>query len=416
MIHISEDEMNCCGCGNCSLICPVKAISMVTGQKGFYIPKINMAVCINCNKCEMACPNINRSLNEDHFCRKIFAYKLKDKRKRMQCQSGGAFFTIADYVFSNYVNPSVYGVALNEKSMAVEYVRIDTPEDIGKLAGSKYVQANMTKIQESIGRDLKNGKQVLFSGTPCHVSAVRKYLELQKIDSSKLISVDILCHGVISQKIFKDYIDYVENLLGDTVAAFRFRDKKIDGWGGCYSTFTMVNGKKYVSRDYLDLYQADLFQHDSCYKCKYASVDRVSDITIGDYWAIGIVDKKFRDSAGVSCIISNTLTGSSIVETLENYGDILETSLQEAIQGPLQAPLLLPADRNPTEFWMRYYDKGMEGILKYKEQIPLIAGIPVTTDWKFIRNFVRGRLSQNVLLLCLKRKINRCVKRKYTEP
>lgn len=232
MITLREDNIACCGCGNCAQVCPCQAVSIECAKKkGFLIPKIDAEKCVRCGKCLKVCPIIKSPARRNRM-HKVIAFKLHNKENRLNCQSGGAFCAIAQIFFSKYKNVAVYGVALCEASMQIRYIRIDRPKQLGLLASSKYAQANMSGIQKQVQEDLRNGLYVLFSGTPCHIGALVKYLKMQKIDTDRLLLLDFLCHGVLSQKLFQEYIDKIEKLLGEQVHHFRFRDKRIDGWGG----------------------------------------------------------------------------------------------------------------------------------------------------------------------------------------
>lgn len=153
-----------------------------------------------------------------------------------------------------------------------------------------------------------------------------------------------------------------------------------------------------MSSNYLDLYQLDLYQLDLCYRCEYTTQERITDITIGDYWRIGAVSKRFYDSAGVSCVISNTQKGDEILKVMGGIGEVLETSLEDAAQRPMLEPLRLPDGADSPNQWRRYFDQGIIGILPNISLTRVVAGIPVTLNKKLIIGFIKGWLNRNAIV------------------
>lgn len=192
-------ESECCGCAACANACPVDAIRMEEGKEGFVFPKVDLNTCIQCGKCVKTCPvlEIDRPNRKEPDCRA--AYGADEIRK---VSSSGAIFTLlADDVFQR--GGVVYGVALNDE-FEIEHRRITSMEELSALRRSKYVQSRVGLSYRQVKQDLKNGKTVLFSGTPCQNAGLRKYLG--RTDTEKLILADIVCHGVPSQSVFNEYL------------------------------------------------------------------------------------------------------------------------------------------------------------------------------------------------------------------
>ena len=401
MISI-DDKKSCCGCKNCESICTHDAIKMQTDKKGFSYPIIDSGKCIDCGLCERVCPLMNMEMNVSKT-KTAFAYKRKDYKKRLKSQSGGAFASIAEELLSTNKKCSVYGAALDE-DMKVVYKRITSINRLDSILGSKYVQADIMMTQKNVANDLKEGFTVLFCGTPCYVAAIKKYVETMRISMDKLILVDFICHGVMSPSIYNDYISNIEKMIGK-IKDFRFRDKNIDGWGGMHSRAIMPNGVSFALEGYIVAFHRDTFHRDSCYCCKWNTLYRPSDITIGDYWSISNYDSAFYDSMGVSCVLANTEKGGGVVSrTLNKFGKILETPIESAIQRPLAQNLIAPA--NMEQEWKSYFTCGVDGIIAEKSVVKFWNNIPITNDVGFLKIYYKNRLKNTRIGMLLRRIIN----------
>lgn len=356
-MNLAIDKSKCCACTACKNICPKQAIEMISDEKGFLYPKINENRCIKCGLCEKVCfYNTGYKVLDDHLKKiETYAIKHKDFNIRMNSRSGGIFTALSDYILNN--NGVIYGVGYKE-NFVVCYKRAETKEERNKFRGSKYVQSELNDIFEQVKNDLENDRWVLFSGTPCHVAGLVKYLGKKKYE--KLLLVDIVCHGVPSPKIFKDYINYVEKKYNGKVDNFDFRDKTF-GWNTHIESF-IINNKKYSSNIYTNLFYSHLGFRESCYTCQVANLNRPSDITIADCWGIAENRPDIDDNKGVSLVIVNTEKGKFIQEKilsdLECYTIDINDYMQPQLRGPNKR------SEKVDVFWNDYLNNGFTYIAK----------------------------------------------------
>lgn len=353
---INNNMKLCSGCGACSLICPVNAISMKEIIGGFRYPEIDPKKCINCKKCKEVCAVNKNTVVSDPDYEEIFAYRMNDPQKRMKSQSGGAFSALAEAVLSE--DGIVYGVMLNEEFEA-EYIEIDKIEDLYKIQGSKYVQANTKSTFNSVKNRLKEGKRVLFGGTSCHVDALLGYLK--GMDISNLFTCDLVCHGVPAPELFKKYIKYQRSLNGE-IKNYNFRDKSAGGWHFSIETWHDPDDILHCSRDYTDLFYSDMALRESCYNCKYSSFDKPADITVGDFWGIENVMPEMDDNMGVSLVIVRNEKGKTLFANMQKDAVILKVPREKCIQQNLIAPTPRPA--SVYALWDEYRERPYRYILQ----------------------------------------------------
>ena len=200
-LNNSNKEL-CSGCTACYNVCPVNAIKMIEDEEGFKYPKIDKEKCVNCKLCEKICPNIKKSL--DNSIIEAYGVKHKNEKERMTSRSGGIFVALSDYILS--LNGVIYGAKLNN-DFTVTHRRAENKEKRDKFKGSKYIQSDMERIILDVEKDLQEGRKVLFSGTACQVAAINEYIPKKYRDN--LYTCDLICHGVPSPKIFKEYLKYI---------------------------------------------------------------------------------------------------------------------------------------------------------------------------------------------------------------
>lgn len=328
-----KSKNDCCGCGLCANKCPKGAIQMKEDEFGFFFPEIDEKKCVDCKSCKLNCVYQNLNIVEEKaFAQKAYISYCKDLNSLLSSSSGGVFGSVAyNFIKSGGI---VYGCSMEyENELTPKHIRVTQINDLEKLKGSKYVQSSIFDVFSKIKDDLKNGNEVLFSGTPCQVASIKKYT--QSIKSGHLYTMDIICHGTPSIKIFRDYIKVLEKKLNGKIINFVFRDKT-NGWG-CNAKVYYIDKKgkhheklipSYLSSYYNHFLKSNIYR-DNCYSCKYANNNRVGDITIGDYWGVekehsdlmkqngGVIDSK----KGVSCLLVNTDDGSNL---LEKYGTDLQ--------------------------------------------------------------------------------------------
>ncbi len=344
--NLCSDD-NCTGCMACANSCNKNAISIVQNSEGFYRPVIDEKTCVACGLCLKVCPILTPS-NEYNSPIKVFAGWHLDSEIRMNSSSGGIFSAMAESVLEQ--GGIVVGASYNN-NMKIEHCAVETKEQLNKLRLSKYAQSEIGFIYKDIKEALKEGRRVLFCGTPCQVAGLRKFLVK---DYEHLILCDFICHGVPSIKMLHKYLEWLEHRYGE-IKHINFRDKR-KGWYDALRVVTLKNSKKVVMRGKKDAYWVGFNNNnnnmqESCYKCKFVGLKRNSDITIADYWGVGKkIPFGYKDDIerGVSCIIANSRKGLKILTESENKIKLIERNLEEVLEGnqTMLRPCARPASRN----------------------------------------------------------------------
>lgn len=320
-------EKNCCICGNCVQRCPKEAISLTKNFNTFNYPEINYNLCNGCNRCETVCPTLNE-LNQQQ-CLGAYMAKNINLTERKLSSSGGMFSVFANYIIEN--NGLVCGAAFD--GLKVKHIIVDNKADLYKLRGSKYVQSDLGDCFEHIEKYLDNNRLVLFVGCPCQTAALRTYLK--KDYSNQLYLVDFICHGMLSQSLFDDYIKYLEKKYKSRVVSFSFRDKT-DGWIESGPKIKFSNGKIKRWPLYEDTYMQGYFSavcmKNSCYTCKYKNFHSGSDITFADYWGCEILDPEFYDFYGVSEVVINNENGNLLFNNISNNIEYKAVDLENIVK------------------------------------------------------------------------------------
>ena len=327
---IEKFHDSCCGCGVCAERCPKGAIKMLPNRQGFYYPVISSDACVDCGVCAQVCSFHHaelKSLTNQRF----YVAKNQDSSVREKSRSGGVFTALSDYVLS--MNGTIYGCKMADCKTAV-HARATSKEERDRFLGSKYIQSTIFSVLNQIREDLQQGKNVLFSGTACQVNAVKQYCK--DLDCSKLILVDIVCHGVPSPRIWGDYIDYLEQKEKKKIVSVDFRDKARYGWSAHHETVTFEDGGTKSGHIFRDLFYGHLVLRKSCFVCPYKSTERVSDLTLADAWGIKRVLPSFDDDKGVSLVLANTGKGKRLFETVQKDLVIQPVEIDGFLQPPLK--------------------------------------------------------------------------------
>ncbi|MCM1326107.1 MAG: Coenzyme F420 hydrogenase/dehydrogenase, beta subunit C-terminal domain [Bacteroidales bacterium] len=363
---------NCYGCTACAMICPVNAIIMVENEKGFLYPQINESLCVNCGMCQKVCSVPVKQSGSQY----AYIAKLKDDTSRQMSQSGGVFVAISNVVLER--GGTVYGAVLTDK-FEVEHMRATTYAERDKMRHSKYAQSAMHDIYGCVEKDLEEG-MVLFSGTPCQVAGLKRYLHCRGKNTDNLLTIDLICHGVPSIKIWRDLIQYYENKRGERVKAVVFRDNSVKGWSGHYSTF-LFSDKQISDFYHRKLFYSNLALRESCYICEFAKMERISDFTIGDAWGVQTHNPEFYDSKGVSIMLLHTDKAAKLFEDAVNELDVISVSAETYKQGQMEYPPF--PHRSIEEFWRDYNGKGFRYIIeKYAKNNIFFNKKYILKNWK----------------------------------
>lgn len=348
---LARSKYECAYCGACSNACRQDAITYKQDSEGHKYPYIDKTKCINCGACEKVCPYTSVQFKNNII--KSFGY-ANQTEDRLNSRSGGLFFTIAKEVISQ--NGIVYGAIIDE-SNNVKHTRATTLEQVRKMQKSKYVSSDAFESNiKDIVKDLMEGKYVFVSGTPCFINAVQNICKFKNIDTKNLLTMDLVCHGIPSPKVFKSYIDSLENKYGK-VNDFQFRDKE-KGWNTHFESYKTADGNKHYSQEYADIFYSHAFHRPSCYNCMFTNLNRPSDITGADFWG-GSNIKEFSDNKGASLVLVNTEKGKEIFENIIKKDAIYkEIDINNFMQAHLSEPLKEP--KNRKDMWDAYFDNGFK--------------------------------------------------------
>lgn len=376
-------KTDCAGCSACMNICPQKAITMKNDECGNIYPHIDESKCINCGLCKRTCSYQNDKLERSPI--KAYAAFCKDDKILGTSSSGGVFASIASSFIGN--GGVVYGCSMEyrDEILTPMHIKISNIEDLKKIQGSKYVKSEIGYIYSEIKEDLKNDKKVLFSGTPCQIAALKKYLINSHINSEKLYCMDLVCHGTPGTSFFQDYIKYIEKKNKYRVIDLKFRDKNQYNWGlkGTI-TYKTKHGKikerPFYNKlsSYYSFFLKGKVYRENCYSCKYANANRIGDITIGDYWGIenqhpeylkengGLIDT----TKGISCVLVNSCNGEELLNDCGKRLVLLESTTEKVIKenDQLNHPCKYSDERE--KIFKIYQREGYKGVDKYyKKQL-----------------------------------------------
>ncbi len=313
MNNINLLEKNqCTSCQSCSMICPHHCIEMEENQEGFLYPTIDSERCTDCGVCVARCP-ILTPLERSPYKQEAFGLVLKNSPLLERSASGGAFAGMACQVLKG--GGVVFGAAYDE-NLVVKHIGISSQDELHRLQGSKYVAGNVRNSFLQVRDLLRNEKKVLFSGLPCQIAGLRAFLGR---DHDNLVTVDLICHGVPSQKLFSKYLDWLGKRTGGRIVYYGFRDKDVAGWscGGKFKTKTKTKTMEAVCDPYYASFLRGETYRESCYRCEFAQMERVGDVTVGDFWGVEKFHPSVDTSNGVSAVLVNTPKGKELFQGLQ---------------------------------------------------------------------------------------------------
>jgi len=372
-MDLFSKKEDCCGCGACVQICPRHAISMREDEYGFIYPVIDEKLCVECGRCKAVCGYQNDA--EVRTPIKSYAVADKDSERLRNSASGGAFAAIAAEVLEE--GGVIFGaeMCMTEDGVKVCHTMIDSILRLPQLQGSKYVQSEIGNVYNEAVSMLKAGRKVLFSGTPCQIAGLKQFLSEKKVATNNLYTTDLICHGVPNQRMLNDYLSVLSEKVGARVERFDFRSKD-HGWGleGKYYYWKKgeLKGKTISCRlsSYYRLFLASDTYRENCYSCHYARSERVSDITLGDYWGIekeqpelliqhgGVIDV----DKGVSCLLINTDKGAELYEKAKDRMTTAEADFVKVQRNNDQLNEPVHRGKNRDKVFGLYKDGGFASV------------------------------------------------------
>jgi coenzyme F420-reducing hydrogenase beta subunit len=345
-------KTGCYGCGVCVDVCPTLCIGLENDAEGFPYPVVDQPECIDCQWCILSCPGMNdvsreRFLDQPEF----YAGYSKDDQVRYQSSSGGFFSPLAEHILAE--GGVVYGARYDFDRMTVEHARVDDIAGLPPLRKSKYVQSSTVTIFPQVKKDLAEKRKVLFTGTPCQVEGLHLFL---KQDDANLFICDIICHGVPSPVLFQRHFSALQAQRGSAITEIDFRTKA-KGWKGPLELYLEVaygeeHTLTYAPLDaYYALFLSNLVLRPCCYHCKYASTQRRSDLTLGDFWGVKKYHPDLFDGKGTSLILANTEKGKQLLEALAASVHLEQLSTVKPFPPNLTRPTHQPQSR------ARFFDR-----------------------------------------------------------
>lgn len=345
---------SCCGCGVCSLVCKKNAILFSKDDKGFIRYYIDSSKCINCNACTSVCPLEKKVSNIS--TESFYLFRSNDENIYKKSSSGGVFDGAARFIFEKG-KAVCFGVDYDQ-DMHPRYSYAESYEKIDGFHGSKYVFAN--NKPENFGKVqsyLSEGYYVLFTGSPCYVSALMNYLKQHKANIERLYTIDFVCHGAGSPSFWEKHINMIERKTKKRVVGYQFRYKLSNVNSHSFHTkVTFSDNSTVIDKPYTKIYDNLFFKNtlmqDACYSCKYANKSRVSDLSMGDNKGYEYSKSDKVDFTNSSLALVNSKKGEEIMDYLLSIGYIKRISIDTLIQPHLNSPVEKPLYYN--KFWKEY--------------------------------------------------------------
>lgn len=340
------NKKGCCGCTACMHVCPVKCIAMHEDEEGFLYPTIEKEKCIHCHKCEKVCS----IRNTDNLNRKTetFVGYNRNEEIRKQSSSGGVFSVIAEWILEQ--DGVVFGAASDE-NFEIHHIAVESKEELEKLRGSKYVQSRLENVYPEVKQYLEMDHKVLFTGTACQIAGLKKYLDKEY---ENLYTVDVLCHGVPSPKIWRMYLEEMKRQYNALIEKVEFRNKET-GWKNYSMNIEFSNKQyfcvRYFNDKYMRMFLENIDLRPSCYSCHFKGFPRISDMTIGDSWGIEKYMPDMDDDKGTSIILIHSLKGERIFDLIKKNLIVRGVRLDEVLSSTADSRKSVEMHPNRKKFW-----------------------------------------------------------------
>ena len=359
MIRLT-DKTRCSGCYACADVCECNAIKMVSDTEGFWYPEIK-SHCSNCGACEDVCPIINKPVSKESSL-KAYAVYNRDENVRLQSSSGGIFTLLAESVISK--GGVVFGASFDDDFKQLKHIVVESLEELYKLQGSKYLQSNIGESYSIAKKYLDDGKKVLFTGTPCQINGLVKFLGREY---DNLFLQDLICHGVPSPLFWNKYTSYIEENAKATIKNINFRNKN-NGWTKYSLTFDFGPDNQistvFDKNKYMIVFLKDLCLRPSCYNCSFKGLNRYSDVTLGDFWGVEQMLPHLNDDKGVSLVLINSDKGQKLFAEISESCHIEEVNAERAVACNPMAIESVKMKKQRDSFFVDLQKQPLENVLK----------------------------------------------------
>lgn len=344
------DKTKCCGCGACATVCPVACIEMEADDEGFLYPVADGGRCISCDLCVTVCPVLQNGPEKERQ-QKAYLVQHRDRDVLLQSTSGGAFTAIANHVLER--DGVVFGAAF-DGSLRVRHIAVRKPEDLRKLRNSKYVQSQTGDTFQRAREFLEHGREVCFSGTPCQIEGLQRYL---RRDYPNLLKVDVVCRAVPSPAVFERYLAWQEARLDEEIVDVVFRDKTKFGYK--YSQMCLYQNSSKTPAVYTRGVESDPFlraffssvcNRPSCYMCSFKKRYRVSDLTLWDCFEVDRFAPELDNGGGVTRVLVRSQKGESVVQGIADQVDYVQVDADKAVAGVREMSYSVPMSERRAEF------------------------------------------------------------------
>ena len=382
---VLADHTRCTGCTACASGCPRDAITMERDREGFAYPTVDLDKCVHCGRCTAVCPLLHE--REPKPLPAVFAAWNRDDSIRKDSTSGGAFTALADYVLEG--GGVVFGAAFDGKQH-LRHVACFRKEDLWRLRGAKYVQSDLGDTFRAVREALKT-RLVLFSGTPCQVDGLYRYLGGRP---ENLISCDLVCHGVPSPGVWEDMARSIEQRKRKGLQAVRFRNK-VTGWKDSHFTTVYDDGTVDTAplfrTEYGRAFGRALFLRPSCYRCAYTNMNRPGDFTLGDFWGLRDDELPEQQEKGINLLMVNTPHGSHIFDQLPLARQAFPPERAIAGNPRLASPIAQPADR--AAFFAAY---ALEPFDQVRKKFCSVPPLPVRIAGRVLSPEVKAKIRKKL--------------------
>lgn len=389
MISI-KDKNQCCGCSACVQACPKQCISFDEDEQGFRYPLVNRDICVDCKLCEKVCPSLNQNNSKQPL--NVYAAINPNEEIRMQSSSGGIFTMLAEVILAE--GGVVFGACFDH-NWEVRHDYVENKQELSKFRGSKYVQSRIGESFKQAKVFLNQGRKVLFSGTSCQIAGLKLFL---RKEYENLITIDVVCHGVPSPKIWRDYIEFITRPQGvdgkntvlyslkakPVITGVSFRDKT-NGWkkfgfelrgkvayGDKNSVLNSDTNQSQIllhesvnQNLYMQGFINNLFIRPSCFHCPSKEGRCNSDFSLADFWAIKLYAKQLDDDKGVTLLYVHSKKALQLLYKINANLVELDKDKDLNIAFSKATKEKYPID----DFWKRYSLRGLDSIREICKEI-----------------------------------------------